>query len=98
MPLMITKKELIEKISQKTGLKKAEVEKIIETAFDLISQSLAAGEAVRLVSFGAFLLRERKGRLGRNPKTGERLALAPSRHAAFVPGRGLKELIKARKK
>lgn len=94
---MLTKKDLIGKISQSSGCSKAEAEKIIEKTLEIISQNLAKGEPVRLVGFGTFEVRERLGRLGRNPQTGERMALPPTRYAAFVPGEALKFLVRKRK-
>jgi DNA-binding protein HU-beta len=95
---MLNKKQLIDEVCRTVGLTRAEVEKVVEATFQLITSKLAAGEAVRIVSFGTFEVRHRLGRLGRNPHTGERMPIPASKRPAFVPGKELKEAVKGKKK
>jgi integration host factor subunit alpha len=65
------------------GLSRAEARKILDTAFDEISQALIRGEQVKLRSFGTFNVREKRGRVGRNPKTGVEAAICPRKVLTF---------------
>jgi integration host factor subunit alpha len=59
----------------------------------MISDTLVAGDSVKLSSFGSFVLREKNGRVGRNPKTGEEVPIDPRRVLVFKPSQVLKERI-----
>jgi len=91
---IFNKKNLIEELSKKNNLTQSDVQKIIEEAFKIITQKLAEGQPVRIVSFGTFEVRTRLGRLGRNPKTGERLPIPTTKRPVFVPGKELKEAVR----
>jgi integration host factor subunit alpha len=65
------------------GLSRAEARKILDTAFDEISQALIRGEQVKLRSFGTFNVREKRGRVGRNPKTGVEAPICPRKVLTF---------------
>ena len=67
----MNKTELVAAVAEKTGMSKKDSEKAVNAAFDSITEALAAGEKVQLVSFGAFEIKERNARVGRNPKTKE---------------------------
>ena len=90
----MNKKQLAGKVAQKMDLSKAEAEKIIDATLDSISEALVAGEKVRLVGFGNFIIRKRKGRIGRNPQTGAQITIGETRSPGFVPGINLKKVIK----
>jgi DNA-binding protein HU-beta len=92
----MNKKQLAGKVANKSDLTKAEAERIIDLALDFITESLNKGEKVRLVGFGNFLVRKRKGRIGRNPQTGEKITIGESQAPAFVPGMNLKKSIKGK--
>ena len=92
----MNKKQLAGKVADKSDLTKIQAEKIIDTTLDLISEALVKGEKVRLVGFGNFLVRTRKGRIGRNPQTGEKITIDQSKSPAFVPGINLKKTIKGK--
>ena len=89
----MTKAELIEKVLVSAGLNKKEAEVAVETIFDSIVQSLREGEKIELRGFGSFRLRSRGARVGRNPKTGEKVNVPAKRIPYFKPGKELKELI-----
>jgi DNA-binding protein HU-beta len=92
----MNKKQLAGKVANKMDLTKAEAERIIDAALGAISEALVAGEKVRLVGFGNFLVRSRKGRVGRNPQTGEKITIGQSKAPAFVPGINLKKSVKGK--
>jgi DNA-binding protein HU-beta len=92
----MNKKQLAGKVANKMKITKAEAERIIDSALGFISDSLIAGEKVRLVGFGNFVVRTRKGRIGRNPQTGDKITIGESKAPAFVPGVNLKKAIKGK--
>ena len=89
----MTKAELVEKVAGTTQLTKKHAELIVNTVFESIVQSLKEGEKIELRGFGSFRIRHRGARIGRNPKTGDRVAVPPKRIPYFKPGKELKELL-----
>jgi integration host factor subunit beta len=89
----MTKAELIDRVLAAANLNKKEAEAAVETFFDSIIQSLRRGEKIELRGFGSFRLRARGARIGRNPKTGDRVDVPAKRIPYFKPGKELKELI-----
>jgi DNA-binding protein HU-beta len=92
----MNKKQLSGKVANKIKITKAKAEQIIDATLDFISQALIAGEKVRLVGFGNFVVRKRKGRVGRNPQTGDKITIGESKAPAFVPGINLKKFVKGK--
>jgi DNA-binding protein HU-beta len=90
----MNKKQLAGRVSEKIDISKAQAERIIDSALGIIMDALIKGEKVRLVGFGNFVVRKRKGRIGRNPQTGDRITIGESKSPAFVPGINLKKAIK----
>ena len=88
----LTRADLTEAVHKKVGLSRAESADLVRSAIDLICDALVAGENVKISSFGTFLVRDKKGRMGRNPKTGEEVPIAPRRVLVFRPS----QLMKAR--
>ena len=89
----MNKTELIAAVAEKTGLSKKDSEKAINAAFDSITAALVGGEKVQLVGFGAFEVKERNARVGRNPKTKEEIEIPASRVAVFKAGKALKDSV-----
>ena len=89
----MNKTELIAAVAEKTGMSKKDSEKAVNAAFDTITEALAAGDKVQLVGFGAFEVKERGARIGRNPKTKEEIEIPASRVASFKVGKALKEAV-----
>jgi len=87
----LNKMELINKVSEKTGLKKKDAEIAVNSVFDIIEDTLASGEKVQVIGFGTFETRSRAARSGRNPQTGEVIEIPASTVPAFKPGNKLKE-------
>ena len=87
----MTKQQLIEKVAAKTELGKAEATVAVDSVLDFIAESLRSNERVDLRGFGSFIVKERKERQGRNPRTGETITIAAKRDAGFKPGKELTE-------
>ena len=89
----MNKAELIATVAEKTGLSKKDSEKAVNAAFDTITEALAAGDKVQLVGFGAFEVKERGARIGRNPKTKEEIEIPATRVPVFKAGKVLKDAV-----
>ena len=89
----MNKTELINAVAEQTGLSKKDSEKAINATFDAITASLEAGDKVQLVGFGAFDVKERGARVGRNPKTKEEIQIPASRVPVFKAGKALKDVV-----
>lgn len=88
----MTKSELIQKLAERNPhLFLRDVEKIVETVFDEISDALADGDRVELRGFGAFSIKHRAARTGRNPRTGETVQVEAKRLPFFKTGKALRE-------
>ena len=87
----MNKNDLIQKLSDHSGLDKNTAAKAVDGVFDLISEALKSGDEVRLTGFGVFVVAERKGGKGRNPQTGEEITIKPSKQPRFRPGKQLKD-------
>ncbi len=86
------KSELIAELAKKNPhLYQRDIELIINTFFDTITDALARGERVELRGFGAFAVKKRDARLGRNPKTGEAVEVAAKHTPHFKTGKDLRE-------
>lgn len=82
----MTKKDIVLKVASETGLKQLDVKRVVQKTLDTIVASLAAGETVELRNFGIFKVKSRKGRTGRNPRTGEKVPVPPKRVVVFKQG------------
>lgn len=89
----MNKAELVAAVAEKAGLSKKDSEKAINAAFDSITAALVGGEKVQLVGFGAFEVKERNARVGRNPKTKEEIQIPASRVPVFKAGKALKDVV-----
>lgn len=88
----MTKSELIQRLADKNPhLYLRDIEKIVETIFDEISGALARGDRVELRGFGAFSVKHREARMGRNPRTGETVQVDAKRLPFFKTGKALRE-------
>ncbi len=88
----MTKSELIQRIAElNPHLYHRDVERIVSTIFEEISAALARGERVELRGFGAFSVKSRAARIGRNPRTGEAVQVAAKNLPYFKTGKELRE-------
>lgn len=92
--MSVTKKDIVLKISNETGIKQIDVKKVVQRTLDHITESLSRGETVELRNFGIFKIKSRKGRTGRNPRTGEEVPVPPKKVAVFKPGLIMKRDVK----
>ena len=90
----MTKKDIVLKITDMTGIKQVDVKRIVQKTFDVIVDSLAGSQKVELRNFGVFKIKERRARLGRNPRTGESVPVPPRKVVVFKPGLEMKHRIK----
>jgi DNA-binding protein HU-beta len=89
----MNKQDLIGAVADTAGLTKGDASKAVEAVFDTISASLKKGHEVRLVGFGSFSVTKRKASTGRNPRTGEPMAIKASSQPKFRPGKALKDSV-----
>lgn len=89
----LTKADLIEEVLRVTELPRKESETIVETIFDSIIQSLQKGDKIEIRGFGSFRTRQRRGRVGRNPKTGAKVEVPPKKIPFFKPSKELKDFV-----
>lgn len=90
----MTKKDIILRIADDTGLKQTDVKKVVQKTFDYMIEALVRGEKIELRNFGVFKIKERKSRTGRNPRTGEVVPVPPRKVVVFKPGLEMKKQIK----
>ena len=89
----MNKNELISAVADASGLTKSDATKAVEGVFDAITGALKTGGEVRLVGFGTFSVAKRKASTGRNPRTGEPMAIKASAQPKFKAGKGLKDAV-----
>ena len=89
----MNKAELIAAVAEKSGLTRKDSEKAVNSAFEAITASLVKVEKVALVGFGAFEVKERAARVGRNPQTKEEITIPAARVASFKVGKALKDAV-----
>jgi len=87
----MNKNELISAVAETSGLTRGDATKAVEGVFDAITSALKKGDEVRLVGFGTFSVARRKASTGRNPRTGEPMAIKASAQPKFKAGKGLKD-------
>ncbi len=91
--LELNKAELVGSVAEKADLTKKDAEKVINAVFNSIEDALERGEKVQLVGFGTFEVRERAERMGRNPKTGEKINIPATKVPAFKAGKALRNAV-----
>ena len=89
----MNKAELVAAVAEKTALSKKDSEKAVNAAFETITAALVGGDKVQHVGFGAFEVKERNARIGRNPKTKEEIQIPASRVPVFKAGKALKDSV-----
>ena len=89
----LTRADLAEAVHQEVGLTRQDCADLVERTLDLIAEALQQGEAVKLSGFGVFQVRDKRARMGRNPKTGEPAAIDPRRVITFRASQVMKAKI-----
>jgi DNA-binding protein HU-beta len=89
----VNKNDLIQHLSDRSGLPKNDAAKAVDGVFDIITDALKKGDEVRLTGFGVFVVAQRKGGKGRNPQTGEEITIKASKQPRFRAGKQLKDAV-----
>ena len=90
----MNKTQLVEAVAQNAKLTKKDAEAAVNAMTAAIADALKAGDKVQLVGFGTFEVKTRAARTGRNPQTGETIAIAASKNPTFSAGKALKDAVK----
>ena len=88
----LIKQDIVHHVIERTGLPRSKAEAAVDTVFEGLKQALAAGERIELRGFGVFSVRARKTGIGRNPRTGTEVSIAPGKAVRFKPGKELHAL------
>lgn len=89
----MTKADLVRVVFERVGLPKVESQKIIETIFETMKQTLSEGESVKISGFGTFNVKRKRERRGRNPQTGDDLQITARKVIIFKPSNIMKEMV-----
>src|SRR5213076_2252620 len=89
----MTKADLVEEVSKVTELTRKDSEVIVDQLFESVIKALRTGDKLEVRGFGSFRVRQRNARVGRNPKTGEKVEVPAKRVPYFKPSKELKDLI-----
>lgn len=90
----MTKKDIVLSISEKTSIKQIDVKRVVQETFDHIVDALNKGQTVELRNFGIFKVKSRKGRVGRNPRTGESVDIPEKKVVGFKAGLEMKKKVR----
>ena len=88
----LIKQDIVHHVIERTGLPRAKAEAAVDTVFEGLKDALAAGDRIELRGFGVFSVRPRKTGIGRNPRTGTEVSIAPGKAVRFKPGKELHAL------
>lgn len=89
----MTKKELVSKLAEATGMKKADIDRVIAAAADALTEAMHSGDSVSIPGFGIFTSKVREAHPGKNPSTGETITIPAKRVAIFKPAKQLKDTV-----
>lgn len=92
----MNKNDVVTSVAQTTGFTKKDITAVVEAFTDVVTNSLVAGEDVKISGFGTFTVADRAPRTGRNPQTGEEIAIAASKAPKFKPSTTLKDIVNNR--
>jgi DNA-binding protein HU-beta len=85
----LIKQDLVQRVVDVTGLPRQRAEQAVDTIFESLKHALQAGDRIELRGFGVFTVRPRKTGIGRNPRTGAEVSIAPGKAVRFKPGKEL---------
>ena len=86
------KLDIVNEVVNRTGITKTKAEMAVETVFEAMKKALEQGDRIELRGFGVFNVKPRKTGVGRNPRTGEEVAIPPGKAVRFKPGKELQAL------
>ena len=93
MRINLTKKDIVNSLYMQIGYSKKISENLLEDVFELILDNLKKHKMVKIAKFGTFILREKKSRIGRNPKTKEKKIISQRKVVLFKPSKELKKSV-----
>ena len=93
MRINLTKKDIVNSLYMQIGYSKKISEKLLEDVFELILENIKRHKVVKIAKFGTFILREKKSRIGRNPKTKEKKLISQRKVVLFKPSKELKKTV-----
>ena len=93
MTKALNKQDLISAVAEEADLPKVKTAEVVEAVLSTIERALKEKQEVRLVGFGTFVVSKRAASEGRNPRTGEKIAIAASKQPKFKAGKGLKDAV-----
>jgi DNA-binding protein HU-beta len=88
----VIKLDIVNAVVNNTGITRTKAEQAVETVFEALKNAMGRGERIELRRFGVFSVRPRKTGIGRNPRTGEEVAIPPGKAVRFKPGKELQAL------
>ena len=91
--MAMTKADIVEIIHQKVGFGRKESTEIVEQVFEIIQETLENGEKVKISGFGNFVVRQKRPRRGRNPKSGDEIVISARKVVTFKPGLVLRKAL-----
>jgi integration host factor subunit alpha len=89
----MTKIDIIQDVYEKLGFSKKDSARIVESVFDIIKDSLTKGEKIKISGFGNFVVKQKKSRRGRNPQTGDEIAISARRVLTFKSSQVLRKAL-----
>ena len=92
-PSLMTKADLVEEVARVVEVTRKDAEVIVETIFNSIVKSLRGGDKIEIRGYGSFRTRQRRGRTGRNPQSGEQVQVPPKTIPFFKPGKELRDVV-----
>lgn len=92
---MFNKQNLIEKVRQTGSVSGVQAERIVDVMLDSLKSAVKKGDKVSIAGLGIFIKKQVKGRVGRNPRTGESVKIAPHSKVKFTPAKSFKEFVNA---
>lgn len=94
--MSLTKADIVERVYKEAGFSKKEAADLVDLVFQIIKDTLARGEKVKISGFGNFSIRDKATRIGRNPQTGQAMEISARRVLTFKPSQVLKEDVTSR--
>lgn len=88
--MALTKADIVEALYEKVGFSKKEAAELVELVFDSMKGTLSQGQKLKISGFGNFVVREKRSRVGRNPKTGDTIEISARRVLTFRPSQVLR--------
>lgn len=89
----MNKKDLIASVASDVSISKSQAGKAVDSVFTSITKALKGGKGIQLIGFGSFSISKRKARVGRNPRTGQKIQIKAAKVAKFKAGKALKKAV-----